>query len=104
MTASLLSHQDRRWLYAGKCSLEMCVVDAVPFLFTHVEKHAISENAGAGHEYVDLAEGIEGGLDDIFPALHRGDAIVVRCSLSTRLPDLVHDDICCFCRSAVASG
>jgi len=49
----------------------------IPLLLAHVEDHPVAEDAGVVHEDIDAAELIDGGLDDVLAAVHRGDRVVV---------------------------
>ena len=60
----------------------------VPFLLRHVEDHPVPQDAGAGDNNVQLAEVVDGRLDDCFPALHRGDGLGAGGGRASRLVDL----------------
>jgi hypothetical protein len=64
--------------------------DVVPFLFGHVEDHAVSQDAGHVDEAVDAAEAVDTGLDDVLAALHGGDGIVIGDGGATGAADGVH--------------
>ena len=65
--------------------------DVVPFLLGHVEHHAVAEDAGDRHDDVELAEVVEGGLDDILAAFHSGYGVVAGDGISAGGLDLCDD-------------
>ena len=82
---TLLAEQHRGVLDHGEGALEVDGDNVVPFLFGHVEHHAVAQDASHGDHDVQLAEAVEGGLDDFLAALHAGDVLGAGDGLAPRL-------------------
>ena len=52
---------------------EMDFDDGVPFLDRHVENHAIAQDTSDVHQDIELAEVLDGLVDEAFATLGRGD-------------------------------
>src|SRR5439155_23957608 len=74
---ALLSHEDGGRLDRGEVALEVHGHDLVPLLLAHVEDHAVAEDAGVVDEDIDPPEFVDCGLDDVLPAVHGRDGVVV---------------------------
>ena len=51
-----------------------------------VREHAVAEDAGVVHEHVQVAEGVDGGVDQPLGGVEVGDVVVVGDGLSVRRP------------------
>ena len=65
--------------------------DLVPVLFRDVVEGAVAQDAGVGDDDVDLAEGVERGLDDRLAAFVGVDAVGVGDGFAAGGLDLVDD-------------
>ena len=59
-------------------------------LLGHIENHPVAEDAGAGDHDVQLAEAVNGGLDDFLAAFHRCHRFQTGDGLAALLPDFGH--------------
>ena len=59
----------------------------------HVVERLVAQDAGVVDDDVDLAEGVDGGLDDGLAALGRGDRVGVGDGLAAGGLDLVDDEL-----------
>ena len=65
----------------------------VPLFFRHVEYHAVSEDTRAGDDYVELAEAVEGCLNDGLASFHCGDRLVAGGCLAAVGADLIDNAV-----------
>ena len=77
------------WRLMLNDALEVHADHRVPVLLAHVEDHPVAQDAGVVDDDVELAEGVEGALDDALGALEVGDALAVGDGLAAHLLDLV---------------
>ena len=85
---ALLAHDDRRRLDGCEVALEVDADDIVPLFLAQVEDHSVAQDGGEVDETVDLAVGVERGLDDAFAAGHRRDIGQVGDRFTAHLLDL----------------
>jgi hypothetical protein len=69
----------------------MDFVDQVPIRLLHVLEADVSQNARIVDEYIDAAEGVDGGLDNGFSIL---DRVVVGDGFSAGGADRFNDFVC----------
>jgi hypothetical protein len=65
------------WRKGAKCPFEVDAEDGVPLVFTGVGQHAIPDEAGVVDQNVQPAEGVDGGLDQVFRSLPVGHIITI---------------------------
>ena len=57
--------------------------DVVPFLLSHVEDHAVSQDTGDADQNVDLAKVVDAGLNDVLATFHGGDGVIAGDGVAT---------------------
>ena len=70
--------------------VEMHFHHQVPLFLGHVVYHLVAENAGVVDQYIQLAEFIHGGFDNVLAAGQRGHRVVVGYGFSAFLLDFVY--------------
>ena len=69
--------------------LEVDADDVVPLLLGHVDEHAVPQDAGVVHQHVDVAEGVDGSLDQALGTAEVGDVVGVGDGLAAHGLDLL---------------
>ena len=88
---ALLAHVDPGRAGDVERALEVHVEHRVDQVGRHVVERLVAQDAGVVDDDVDLAERVDGGLDDGLAALGRGDGVVVGHGLAAGRLDLVDD-------------
>ena len=70
-------------------ALQVHAHDAVPLLLAHVDDDAVAEDAGVVHEHVEVAERVDGLLDEPASAVPVGDVLPVDDRLAAHGADVV---------------
>ena len=63
--------------------------NGVPLFFGHVDEHAVTQDACVIDHCVQIAEGLDGGVDEALCALPRSDVVAVRYGLAAHALDLI---------------
>jgi hypothetical protein len=63
----------------------------VPLLLGHVDEHTVAQDAGVVHEDVEVAERLDGGVDQALAAFPVGHVVAVGDGLAAHALDLGHD-------------
>ena len=58
-------------------ALQVDVDDRVPLLLGHVDEHPVAQDAGVVDQDVEVAEGLDGGVDETLAALPVGNVVGV---------------------------
>ncbi len=58
-------------------ALQVDVDDRVPLLLGHVDQHPVPQDAGVVDQHVEVAEGLDGGVDQALAALPVADVVGV---------------------------
>src|SRR6185437_3617755 len=73
--------------------LQLTGDDVVPLLLGHVHEHAVAEDAGVVDQAVDLAVGVDGGVEQGLGTGHRPDVVRPGHRLPAGRHDLVDDGL-----------
>ena len=74
-----------------KGALEMHLDHGIPFVFGHVDQHAVAQDAGIQHKRVEFSEGGNRLVDHPLGAVPVRDVVAVGDRLAAHGLDLVHD-------------
>ena len=75
----------------AKCPRRCTRDDIVPLGLAHVDEHPVAEDPGVVDEDVQVAEGVDGRVDQLLGPLPVGDVVAVRHRLATPGRDLGDD-------------
>ena len=72
-------------------ALHVDLDDRVPLLLGHVDEHPVAQDAGVVDQHVEVAEGLDGAVDEALAALPVGDVVAVGDGLAAHGLDLLDD-------------